>query len=137
MKKQIFKFFLVCVVMAMPFVACNDDEDDVAPVTVSSELKLSVVGVTDSTAIIGCEFAPLNSVAYQVRIGEMVSDTLAESTELNVTQLEPGRKYFVEAVTFDSNYDVVGTANIEFTTTSFGSYGGLGLPVRRDTICDI
>ena len=90
MKKSIFA--VMAFVVAAMLVGCNKDKEN-------NEVAMTVSEITDSTAVINCEYTPAKSVSYKLQIGEAVSEEYRESMEFTAAGLNGGTKYDVVATT--------------------------------------
>ena len=115
-------FSVMAFVVAMLVWSCSKDEQ-------SSEVAMTISDVTDSTAVVKCEYSPAKSATYTLRILESVSDECSESQEFNVTNLRPGTRYDVVATSYDADHKEVGSTVMNFMTSgepdnSFTPWGG-------------
>lgn len=114
-------FSVMAFVVAMLVWSCSKDEQ-------SSEVAMTISDVTDSTAVVKCEYSPAKSATYTLRILESVSDECSESLEFNVTNLRPGTKYDVVATSYDADHKEVGSTVMNFMTSgepdNFTVWGG-------------
>ena len=108
MKKSIFA--VMAFVVAAMLVGCNKDKEN-------SEVAMTVSEITDSTAVINCEYSPAKSVSYKLQLGEAVSKEYRESMKFTAAFLNGGTKYDVVATTYDAEHNVVGTTVVTFMTT--------------------
>ena len=130
MKKLLFAL-LAFACVALPFVACSDDEDEATVVAEQQEVSVTVSDITDSSAVLNCVYTPVNSATYQVRIGEVVSDEYSEGRKLQVSRLAPGRKYTAEVTAYDADHKAVSTGNVESLTTGTPDNGGDSIANRE------
>ena len=108
MKKSIFA--VMAFVVAAMLVGCSKDKEN-------SEVAMTVSEITDSTAVINCEYSPAKSVSYKLQIGEAVSEEYRESMEFTISNLYAGTKYEVVVTSYDAEHNVVGTTTVNFRTT--------------------
>lgn len=101
-----------------------------------NEVALTLSEITDSTAVINCEYSPAKSILYQLQLGEAVSNEYRESMEFTAVNLNGGTKYDVVAKTYDAEHKQVGVTIVNFMTTG-GPDNGTKKPILdpnpRDT----
>lgn len=105
MKKSIYFAVMAFVVVAI-LVGCN-----------KSEVALTVSEITNSSAVVSCDYSPAKSVSYKLHIGEAASEEYTESMGFMAAGLNGGTKYNVVATTYDVEHKEVGSTVVNFRTT--------------------
>ena len=104
---------MACVVL-VAFVAilvgCDKNEG-------KSEVAMSVYELTDSTAMLKCDYSPAKSVTYDLQIGETVTKKYATSVIFKISNMNSGTTYSIVAISFDAENKEVGTTVFKFMTT--------------------
>ncbi|MCQ2331613.1 MAG: hypothetical protein MJZ95_00230 [Paludibacteraceae bacterium] len=108
MRKLIFAVMVFAV--AAMLVGCSKDEK-------KSEVAITISEVTDSTAIVKCEYSPAKSASYKLQLGEAVSMGYSKSMKFVAACLNGGTKYNVVATSYDADHKQVGTTTVNFRTT--------------------
>ena len=106
MKKSIFA--VMAFVLVALLAGCKKES--------KSELAVSVSEITDSTAVLKCEFAPLKSVRYKLIFGDQIL-IFYQGMQTTLRHLAPGTKYNVVAIAQDADKKEVEQKVVEFMTT--------------------
>lgn len=109
MQKSIYFAVMAFVVVAI-LVGCNKNEEQ-------SEVALTVSEITNSSAVVSCDYSPAKSVSYKLHIGEAASEEYTESMGFMAAGLNGGTKYNVVATTYDVEHKEVGSTVVNFRTT--------------------
>lgn len=108
MKKSFFA--IMAFVVAALLVGCSKDGKE-------SEVAITISEVTDSTAVVKCDYNPAKSASYKLQLGEAVSMEYSESMKFVATCLNGGTKYNAVATSYDADHKQVGTTTVNFRTT--------------------
>ena len=81
-----------------------------------SELAVSVSEITDSTAVLKCEFAPQKSVRYKLTLGDQTL-IFYRSMKATLRHLASGKRYNVVVIAQDADKKEVEQKVVEFMTT--------------------
>lgn len=109
--KKLFLAVVAALAIGISLIGC--DKKSVQKV----EINMTVENLSDSSAVIRCEYNPEKSLTYMLMIGEYVSQNFSQSKKMSISNLVPGTKYDVVAVTYDGSYNEVETIVVSFTTT--------------------
>lgn len=107
MKKSIFA--VMAFVLVALLAGCKKES--------KSELTVSVSEITDSTAVLKCEFAPQKSVRYKLIFGDQTL-IFYQGMQTTLRHLAPGTRYNVVAIAQDADKKEVEQKVVEFMTTS-------------------
>ncbi len=116
--KDLLKFSFVLFVGAMMFAACSDDSESIPE---QSEVIVEPFLVTDKTLTVQCMYRPDKSVAYQLQIGNAVSEKYSKGKFLKILNLSPDHEYTLKAIIYDANQKAIGMSEISFKTTKTDS----------------
>lgn len=106
MKKSIFA--MMAFVLVALLAGCKKESD--------SEITLSVSEITDSTAVLKCEFAPKKSVRYKLTLGDQTL-IFYQGIQTTLRHLAPGTRYNIVAIAQDADKKEVEQKVVEFMTT--------------------
>ncbi|MCQ2330216.1 MAG: hypothetical protein MJZ93_06650 [Paludibacteraceae bacterium] len=106
MKKSIFA--VMAFVLVVLLAGCKKES--------KSELAVSVSEITDSTAVLKCEFAPLKSVRYKLIFGDQTL-IFYRSMKATLRHLASGKRYNVVVIAQDADKNEVEQKVVEFMTT--------------------
>lgn len=106
MKKSIFA--VMAFVLVALLAGCKKES--------KSELTVSVSEITDSTAVLKCEFAPQKSVRYKLTLGDQTL-IFYQGIQTTLRHLAPGTRYNVVAIAQDADKKEVEQKVVEFMTT--------------------
>ncbi|MCQ2329019.1 MAG: hypothetical protein MJZ93_00475 [Paludibacteraceae bacterium] len=128
MKKSIFAVMAFVVVAIL--VGCNKDKEQ-------SEVAVTVSEITDSSAVVKCDYSPAKSVSYKLQIGTATSNEYGESKGFMAAGLNGGTKYDIVATTYDAKHKEVGTTVVNFRTTGEPNNTAgkqILIPIKNDSI---
>lgn len=113
--KKLFKLSLVLLVGAVLFAACSDDDSENLPG--QNEVTVEPFTVADNAVTIKCSYHPDKSVAYQLQIGDTLSEKYSKGRFLKILNLSPGREYTLSITIFDATQNAIGRSKVSFSTT--------------------
>ena len=108
MKKTIFA--MMAFVVAAVIVGCKKNEQ-------KCEVTMTVIETTDSTAVVRCEYNPVKSVSYKLRIGASASKEYNYSREFTISGLKAGTRYNIVSIAYDADHRRVDSTVMDFMTT--------------------
>lgn len=132
--KILFKISLVLFMGAVMFAACSDD--DLEDIPEQNEVVLETFIVSNNTVTIKCSYHPNKSVAYQLQIGNTVSEKYSKNRFLKILNLSPGNKYTIKATIFDTDQKAIGMSKFDFKTTNTPLPDDMVIPSRSIEIVE-